>query len=153
MPVSALENWPPAVLTFSLLTQRLGRKFGVCWIPGVVVARVTVVRGNLVRLVNALRDCGLAGVDGGVVLGGLVDHAGAGAGLAVGIRGVLELHAGICAGGVAACTVFSGLGVVHGHPLHLLPGELVAGEPLGTKFANIAASFGSSLYTFLPWRA
>ena len=99
----------------------------------VVVAGVTVVRGNLVRLVNTLRDCGLAGVDGGVVLGGLVEHAGAGAGLTVGIRGVLELHAGICAGGVAACTVFSGLGVVHGHPLHLLPGELVAGEATGHK--------------------
>ncbi len=99
----------------------------------VVVARVTVVRGNLVRLVNTLRDCGLAGVDGGVVLGGLVEHAGAGAGLAVCVRGVLELHAGICAGGVAACTVFSGLGVVHGHPLHLLPGELVAGEATGHK--------------------
>ena len=147
----------------------------------VVVARVTVVRGNLVRLVNTLRDCGLAGVDGGVVLGGLVEHAGAGAGLTVGIRGVLELHGvrslvhcrvlslgvadahglggahggaahghGACnlvrvsvrvgslvvalrqnLGALAACSVLSGLGVVHGHPLHLLPGELVAGEAAG----------------------
>ena len=134
------------------------------------------------RLVNALRDCGFAGVDGGVVLGGLVDHAGAGAGLAVGIRGVLELHGGggvaaeccrlgvcvadavsvggahggaahghgacnlvrvsvrVCClvvalrqnlGALTACGVLSGLGVVHGHPLHLLPGELVAGEAAG----------------------
>ena len=67
------------------------------------------------------------------MLGGLINHAGAGAGLAIGIRGVLELHAGVCAGGVAARTVFSRLGVVHGHPLHLLPGELVAGETAGHK--------------------
>ena len=144
----------------------------------VVVAGVTVVRGNLVRLVHALRDRGLAGVDGGVVLGGLVEHAGAGTGLTVGIRGVLELHGvrslvhcrvlGVCVadafrlggahggaahghgacnlvcvsvrvgslvvalrqnlGALATCRVLGGLGVVHGHPLHLLPGELVAGE-------------------------
>ena len=149
----------------------------------VVVAGVTVVRGNLVRLVNTLRDCGLAGVDGGVVLGGLVEHAGAGAGLTVGIRGVLELHGvrslvhcrvlslgvadahglGGAHGGAAhghgacnlvcvsvrvgclvvalrqnlgtftACSVLSGFSVVHGHPLHLLPGELVAGEAAGNE--------------------
>ena len=147
----------------------------------VVVTGVTVVRGNLVRLVHALGNRGLAGVDGGVVLGGLVDHAGAGAGLAVCVRGVLELHGvrslvhcrvlglsvadacrlgsahggaahghGACnlvcvsvrvgslvvalrqnLGALAACSVLSGLGVVHGHPLHLLPGELVAGEAAG----------------------
>ena len=147
----------------------------------VVVTGVTVVRGNLVRLVHALRNRGLAGVDGGVVLGGLVDHAGAGAGLAVCVRGVLELHGvrslvhcrvlglsvadacrlGSAHGGAAhghgacnlvcvsvrvgslvvalrqnlgaftACSVLSRLGVVHGHPLHLLPGELVAGEAAG----------------------
>ena len=34
-------------------------------------------------------------------------------------------------GALAACSVLSGLGVVHGHPLHLLPGELVAGEAAG----------------------
>ena len=51
----------------------------------VVVAGVTVVRGDLVRLVYALRDCGFAGVDGSVVFGGLVDHAGAGTGLTVGV--------------------------------------------------------------------
>ena len=147
----------------------------------VVIAGVTVVRGNLVRLVHALRNRGLAGVDGSVVLGGLVDHAGAGAGLAVSVRGVLELHGvrslvhcrvlglgiadahslggahgraahghGACnlvcvsvrigclvvalrqnLGALAACSVLSGLGIVHGHPLHLLPGELVAGEAAG----------------------
>ena len=135
------------------------------------------------RLVNTLRDCGLAGVDGGVVLGGLVDHAGAGAGLAVSVRGVLELHGvrslvhcrvlglgiadahslggahgraahghGACnlvcvsvrvgclvvalrqnLGTFTACSVLSGFSVVHGHPLHLLPGELVAGEAAGNE--------------------
>ena len=134
-------------------------------------------------LVYALRDCGLTGVDGGVVLGGLINHAGAGAGLTVSVRGVLELHGvrrlvhcrvlglgvadavsvggahggtahghGACnlvrvsirggclvvalrqnLGAFAACGVLSGLGVVHGHPLHLLPGELVAGETAGNE--------------------
>ena len=135
------------------------------------------------RLVHALRNRGLAGVDGGVVLGGLVDYAGAGAGLTVGVRGVLELHGvrslvhcrvlglsvadacrlggahggaahghGACnlvcvsvrvgslvvalrqnLGAFTACSVLSRLGVVHGHPLHLLPGELVTGKAAGNE--------------------
>ena len=36
-------------------------------------------------------------------------------------------------GTFTACSVLSGFSVVHGHPLHLLPGELVAGEAAGNE--------------------
>ena len=180
----------------------------------IVVTGVTVVRGDLVALVHALRHGGFTRVDGGVMLCRLVNHAGAGSGLAVGVSGEAELHGarglvhrgrlavgiadarrirgahggaanaqatcghGACnllrgallilIGGVIRCVigdglrigggvrlgnlqalaaggVLCGLGVVHRHPLHLLPRELVARKAAGHEVRE----HGGQLRVFL----
>ena len=111
----------------------------------VIVTGVTVVRGNLVALVHALRHSGLTRVDGGVMLRRLINHAGALAGLAVGVSGEAELHTRISLSNLTTCSVLSGFGVVHGHPLHLLPRELVTRKAAGHEVCE----HGGELRVFL----